>query len=235
MSATLLDRPNFAARYSVSFGDGDRMEVQFAELRSDVRHIQSDVFDIKATVRETNNGLIALREKLEQNGADLNKRIDATGATLNAKFDEIPIRIDGARRELSDKFDGTRTEMVTKIDAMAVRMDNERKELTAQAISVREELGARFDRFAVSTEGGREELYRKLSGDISSSGARLDGRIDDLSRKVDTNHKEVTDKIDRVKTDVWKTRIWMVAVQILVEITLAGTLLGVMARGFHWI
>jgi chromosome segregation ATPase len=228
MNAMLLDRPDFSARYTVSLGNGGQMEVQFAELRSDVRHIQSDVYDIKATVRETNQGLVGLREKLEQNNADLSKRIDATAATHNDK-------LDGTRRELSEKFEGTRTEMVSKMDAMALRMDNERKELTMQTVAVRDELTGRFDRLAAGMDSGREELYRKLSGDIYNQGTRLDGRIDELARKVDVNHKEVTHKIEDVKNDVWKTRIWMLAVQIGVELRLAGTLLGVMAHGFHWL
>jgi len=211
------------------------MEVQLAELRSDVRHIQTDVSDIKVAGRETNNGLMALREKLEHNGAELNKRVDAVGTSINKKVDEIPPVIDAVRRELSEGQNSMRTEVLAKVDSMATRMDNERKELSALNVAVRDELTTRFERSTASAESGREELYKKLSGDISSRGTRSDERLDELGRKVDTNHKEVTDKIERVKNDVWKTRLWMLAAQIAVEVSLAGTLLTVMAKGFHWI
>ena len=68
MSATLLGRPDFSARYAVSFGDGDDMEVQFAELRSDVRHLQSDVMDLKTEVRTVNQKIDLLRDKIEAVG-----------------------------------------------------------------------------------------------------------------------------------------------------------------------
>lgn len=235
MRAALLPTADWAGRYSVSFGEGDDMEVQFAELRSDVRHIQSDTVDIKAAVRETGSGLTALREKLEQNGIELNRRVDAAATAANARFDDLAGRIDGVRRELSDKSDSVRAEVIAKIETMATRMDNERKELTARTESVREELSARFERMAANVESGRRDLLEKLSGEISSRveglGKRLDGRIDDLSRRLDGTHKEVTDKIDGVKADLWKARLWAIGLQV----ALAASLLGVMARGFHWL
>lgn len=242
MRAALLPTADWAGRYSVSFGEGDDMEVQFAELRSDVRHIQSDTVDIKAAVRETGSGLTALREKLEQNGIELNRRVDAATTAANARFDDLAGRIDGVRRELSDKSDSVRAEVIAKIEAMATRMDNERKELTARTESVREELTTRFERMATNVESGRKDLLEKLSDEISTRtgevnerveglGKRLDGRIDDLSRRLDGTHKDVTDKIDGVKADLWKARLWAIGLQV----ALAASLLGVMARGFHWL
>jgi len=55
MSTALLSRPGRTAFSNVSFDDGDDMEVQLAELRSDVRHIQTDVSDIKVAGRSVNH------------------------------------------------------------------------------------------------------------------------------------------------------------------------------------
>jgi uncharacterized protein YlxW (UPF0749 family) len=50
--------------YDVSEGaDMPETEIQVAELRADVRHIQSDVTDIKADLRTTKQSVEALRKE----------------------------------------------------------------------------------------------------------------------------------------------------------------------------
>ena len=62
-------------------GENDNLALQVAELRADVRHIQSDVTDIKAERRLTNQRLESLRtettEKLESLRKEIAAKIDS--------------------------------------------------------------------------------------------------------------------------------------------------------------
>jgi uncharacterized protein YlxW (UPF0749 family) len=49
----------------------DDQGVQIAELRADVRHIQSDTTDIKAELRATNQRIDSLRQSMDQRFDDL--------------------------------------------------------------------------------------------------------------------------------------------------------------------
>jgi predicted RNase H-like nuclease (RuvC/YqgF family) len=54
----------------------DDQAVQIAELRADVRHIQSDTTDIKAELRTTNQRIDSLRQGTDERFEKLNQRLD---------------------------------------------------------------------------------------------------------------------------------------------------------------
>ena len=56
--------------------------IQLAELRSDVRHIQSDVTDIKVAQRATN-------ERLDKLGESVNERISTLSTRIDDRLDKL--------------------------------------------------------------------------------------------------------------------------------------------------
>ncbi len=58
------------------------LAVQVAELRADVRHIQSDTTDIKAELRATNQRLDSLSQKTDD-------RFERLGQTLDARIQKV--------------------------------------------------------------------------------------------------------------------------------------------------
>jgi uncharacterized protein YlxW (UPF0749 family) len=60
----------------VSANERDALAVQVAELRADVRHIQSDTTDIKAELRATNQRIDSLSQRVDERTDSLSRRID---------------------------------------------------------------------------------------------------------------------------------------------------------------
>ena len=60
---------------------------------------------------------------------------------------------------------------------------------------------------------------------------RLDARIDGLGSKVDGKADELRASLDSVKDKLASAQVWALALYF----ALAGSMLGVMARGFGWI
>jgi predicted nuclease with TOPRIM domain len=67
----------------------DDQAVQIAELRADVRHIQSDTTDIKAELRTTNQRIDSLRQGTDERLEKLNQGFDDRFGRLERKFDEL--------------------------------------------------------------------------------------------------------------------------------------------------
>ena len=99
--------------------ENDNLAIQVAELRSDVRHIQTDTTDIKADLRVTNlrfdrfdEKLESLREKTEQGFASLRKemgeRIESLKNETDGRFDKVDERfekVDQRFEKLEKKID----------------------------------------------------------------------------------------------------------------------------------
>jgi len=71
----------------------DEQAVQIAELRSDVRHIQSDVTDIKVELRTWNQRFEALvkrtDERFEQISQQFNQKFEKIDQKFDQKFDSL--------------------------------------------------------------------------------------------------------------------------------------------------
>ena len=76
MNAVFVPKSDPLIRYTVSNDRGEKMEDSLGILRSDVRHIQSDVTDIKAEVRAVNVRLDKFQDKLDGVRTDLTAKID---------------------------------------------------------------------------------------------------------------------------------------------------------------
>jgi len=62
--------------------ENDKLAIEVAELRSDVRHIQSDVTDIKASIRATDQRLEAFRRETDQKFESFRKDFDSIKESL---------------------------------------------------------------------------------------------------------------------------------------------------------
>jgi len=100
---------------------------QLAALRSDVRHIQSDITEIKGDVRTASQRMDALRVELsariESTDNKLTDRIDRLNGKIDGKIDEVNAKIDS-------KIDGLNAKIDSKVDGVNGKIDGIRVELT---------------------------------------------------------------------------------------------------------
>jgi chromosome segregation ATPase len=78
------------------------LAVQVVELRSDVRHIQSDTTDIKAELRATNQRLDSLSQKTDERFERLEQKMDGRLERLEQKFDR---RFETNNANIDERFD----------------------------------------------------------------------------------------------------------------------------------
>jgi predicted nucleic acid-binding Zn-ribbon protein len=77
----------------MSADERSHLEIQVAELRADVRHVQSDTTEIKAELRATTTEIKAeLRASTTEIKTDLratNQRIDSLSESVNKRIDDL--------------------------------------------------------------------------------------------------------------------------------------------------
>ena len=69
------------------------------ELRADVRHIQSDVTDIKAEIRITNKRMESLEEKVDTKLEKIDQKIESLRKETGEKIDKLDTKIESVRKE----------------------------------------------------------------------------------------------------------------------------------------
>jgi predicted nuclease with TOPRIM domain len=79
----------------------DDQAVQIAELRADVRHIQSDTTDIKAELRATNQRIDSLRQGTDERFEKLNQRIDGRFEKVDDRFGKLEQKFDELKDSLA--------------------------------------------------------------------------------------------------------------------------------------
>lgn len=98
MNAVLTGVYDFDESEPMPVTEKDDLPIQVAELRSDVRHIQSDVSDIKTDLRATNQRIDTLEQKMERKfevaKQDLDKRFDEAKKDNDKQFEKVEERLD---------------------------------------------------------------------------------------------------------------------------------------------
>ena len=111
MNAVMRKR-EIAEGAHVPANENNDLGIQVAELRADVRHVQSDVTDIKADLRITNQRLEALGketgkqfEKVDQKIETLRTETMAGFGKVDQKFEKDDQKFEAARKETAERFD----------------------------------------------------------------------------------------------------------------------------------
>ena len=98
MNAVLTGVYDFDESEPMPVTEKDDLPIQVAELRSDVRHIQSDVSDIKTDLRATNQRIDTLEQKMERKfevaKQHLDKRFDEAKKDNDKRFEKVEERLD---------------------------------------------------------------------------------------------------------------------------------------------
>jgi hypothetical protein len=129
--------------------DKDRAE-PLAGLRSDVKHLQSDVTELRVEAR------------------GVTQRVDALRVELTDRIEKVDGKIDVLRVELGGKIDAVRGDLIG-------RTDNVRSELTDRIDAFREHLSARIDAVSDSLASAKIwalTLYIALAGSLFFALAR---------------------------------------------------------------
>jgi len=108
MNAVLTGVYDFDESEPMPVTEKDDLPIQVAELRSDVRHIQSDVSDIKTDLRATNQRIDTLEQKMERKfelaKQDLDKRFDEAKKDNDKQFEKVDARFEKVEERL-DRLD----------------------------------------------------------------------------------------------------------------------------------
>jgi chromosome segregation ATPase len=85
--------------------ENDNLGIQVAELRADVRHVQSDVTDIKADLRITNQRIEALGKETAKQFEKVDQKFETLRTETMARFDKVDQKIETVRKETAEVKD----------------------------------------------------------------------------------------------------------------------------------
>ncbi len=84
-------------------------EIQIAELRSDVKYIQTEVGDIKISVRDTSQGQVILRDKIDATSSTTNTLIHSVRSEVGGKVDGLSRDLHSETKQLAGKLTNSGT------------------------------------------------------------------------------------------------------------------------------
>ena len=99
------------ARLGGHGGGGDDVEARIATLESDVRHIRSDVSDIKVDLRRLDDKFESMRTEfsgqIQDVRTDLSGQITQVRSELSGKFDDLARSLASGTRQTNDRLSGS--------------------------------------------------------------------------------------------------------------------------------
>ena len=98
--------------------ENDNLGIQVAELRADVRHIQSDVTDIKADLRITNQRLDSFRKEPGDWSDKLDQKLESFRKEAGGRSDKLDQKLDSFRKEAGDRSDKLDQKFDQKFDLL---------------------------------------------------------------------------------------------------------------------
>lgn len=113
----------------VADSENDRLGIQVAELRSDVRHIKDNVTDIKADLRATQVRFDNLDQKVDLLRERTEQRFESFRKDIDARFDKaaehVDARFDKAAKDVAERFD----KVDQRFDKHDAKFDSMRKDI----------------------------------------------------------------------------------------------------------
>lgn len=240
MNAVLDQKlPGVAYRTSY-FLEDDPMEneTQLAELRSDVKHYGTQIGDIKVTVHDVSQGQIILRDKIDATSSTINTRIESVRSELGGKVDGLSKDLHAESKLLTAKVEEFRRELSGKIDQVIADVAAGRREITGDITAVRTDMSGEIKAARAEMSSEIKAARAEMSGEIKAARVEvigeivaLAGRVEKDREKGDVIRQDLLTKIDAVKDSIGAAKLWALGLYI----TLAASLLVVMAHGFKWI
>ena len=262
MNAVLDQKlPGVAYRTSY-FLEDDPMEneTQLAELRSDVKHYGTQIGDIKVTVHDVSQGQIILRDKIDATSSTINTRIESVRSELGGKVDGLSKDLHAESKLLTAKVEEFRRELSGKIDQVIADVAAGRREITGDITAVRTDMSGEIKAARAEMSSEIKAVRTDMSGEIKAARAEMSseikaaraemsgeikaarvevigeivalaGRVEKDREKGDVIRQDLLTKIDAVKDSIGAAKLWALGLYI----TLAASLLVVMAHGFKWI
>lgn len=84
----------------------------------------------------------------------------------------------------------------------------------------------RIARLEVTTDHIQSDVT-ELKANVKQLDSKVDAQGKDLGTKIENLERTMREKLEKLAIGQWANRVW--------ALLLAGVVLGVMARGFHWI
>jgi uncharacterized coiled-coil DUF342 family protein len=127
---------------ALKFESEDPVEERAVMLEADVKHIRSDVSDLKVDGRRLNDKVDGLGQQLGGKIDQVDQRLSGKIDGLNDKIDEVDQRlngkIDGVEQRLTGKIDGVEQRLTGKIDALNDKIDAVDQRLSGRIDSVKD-------------------------------------------------------------------------------------------------
>lgn len=109
----VMKRYEVAEDANMPAAENDKLAIEVAELRSDVHHIQSDVSDIKASIRVTDQRLESFRKETDQKFESLRKETSERFDKSDQKLESFRKENNEFRKENSESFDSLKESLTS--------------------------------------------------------------------------------------------------------------------------
>lgn len=115
-------------------GDQANLAIQVAELRSDVRHVQSDVTDIKADLRITNQRIESLRKETGERFDKHERETTLRFQEVASRFDKLEHKTDARFDKLETKFESFKKDTAERFEKVDQKFDELKESLSSAKV-----------------------------------------------------------------------------------------------------
>lgn len=199
----------------------EALQVAVSDLKTDIRRIDAKVDGVQASVAALHITMKDGFAAAEQRTAALELRtMESHGSTATAI-----VSLEGRALEQITKTDARLSTAIGSTDAkLSAQITETDARLSASIAATDAKLSAQIAESNTRLSASIAATDAKLSAQIAEADARLNASITALGASL---HAAIAQSVAKLQKSRWIDKVWWLG--------LAGTLLGVMARGFHWI
>lgn len=154
------------------------------------------------------------------------RRADARLDDMNGRLDVLRDKVDHVRGDINKRIDdtGARIDLVSE---KVVETRTDLTDLTGQLVETRKDFTVQVVQLRTDLTAQITETRKELTADIKGLTSEVSVLRSDMFQKIDLMRGELF----AVKSSVAAAKVWTLTIQL----TIAASLLGVMAHGFKWI